>query len=200
MSGSDSPSIIGPLAKIVPSLLKSYSAFSEAGAYKDWGQAQKRAADYQATGIEQRAGQEEAVGQRAMLGQAKKGKLVQSALRARAAASGAGGSPDVVDLSADITAETEYRKQVALSDSQTNAQNLRNYASGVRYGGAEAQRAGKIRSNAAKLRGYGSLVTAEGVEAAGKGVGSLWDKYGERDYNDLGHAVGDSYGGTNPGI
>ena len=196
MSGSDSPSIIGPLAKIVPSLLKSYSAFSEAGAYKDWGQAQKRAADYQATGIEQRAGQEEAVGQRAMLEQAKKGKLVQSALRARAAAQGAGASPDVVDLAADIAAETEYRKQVALSNSKTNAQNLRQYAAGVRYGGAEAERAGKIRSNSAKLRGYGSLVTEEGVGAIGGGLGSLWKKYGEPEQ---GYMVSDGAGNLTPG-
>ena len=169
----------GPLYKIGASLLKSKSAFDTADAYREFGKTQANVLNLEAQGMEQQAGQERALGILKAHDQAKKGKLVQSALRARAAASGAGGSPDVMNLAANISAETEYRKALALYTGEQSGRNYENTAAGRRYSAAESARAGKIRGRAMDLQGYTSLITEEGIGAIGRAGGSLWKKYGE---------------------
>ena len=98
-------------------------------------------------------------------------KLVQSALVARAAASGAGASdPTVNKLARDIAEEGELRSAMALYEGEARAGGLRGAASLSRFRGGQALKAGKT-----KRRAY----TGSAAATLLGGAATMFSKYGE---------------------
>ena len=139
-------------------LLKSAAYWRAGTAAKAAGEAKGTAADLTARLMRVRGGQEFAASQREMLNEKKKEELVQSALQARAAASGGASDPSVVKAAGDIAAEGRYRALTALYKGKDLRTYLENAAALKGFEGAEYRRAGEIAKRSQRLSAYGSLL------------------------------------------
>ena len=129
------------------------TVLSSVGAVQQ-GNAQKKAANYQAAQREQQAGQDRATSQRQAIGQRKQANLVASRTRANAAASGGGAfDPNVVDILGDIEGQGEYNALSALFNGEERARGMEMQASAARYQGRQAQTAGYTKAASTLLDG-----------------------------------------------
>ena len=157
-------------------LLKAAAMFRGGEAAASEGAAVQRAREFEATQIESTARQERAMATQKASGEARKGRLVQSALTARAAASGGSATdPSVLSLAGQIAEEVDLRKRLALFEGEIDAQALEAIASGRRATGAEARRVGKIKRQAARSKGFTTLFDLADDET----FETLFKKFGE---------------------
>lgn len=133
------------------------------------GAAMQKAAEYEAERMKDRANAERAIGQRKAINERRRTEFAQSALQARAAASGAGLGPGVVDLAGDIEQEGEFRALNALYEGEERARGLDTSASLSRFEGDQYYKAGKTRA-----RGYYMGAAGAGLDRGA----SLFEKYG----------------------
>jgi hypothetical protein len=134
------------------------------------GLAQQQAENYKAGVLTQQAGQERAAGQRAAEIQNRQATLVNSTIRARAAASGAGATdPSVVTNEGRVAGMGEYNALSALYSGEEKARGEENQAElDVNMGDQEAA-AGRFKQSASRISALSSLLS---------GGGSLYGKYG----------------------
>lgn len=127
-------------------------------------QQQKKAAradaEFEATQLEQAAGRDRASSQRRAAEERRQAALVQSALQARAG--GGGLDPTVLNLSADIAGEGEYRALSALYEGEETAR-------GKEASAAAARRTGQARGRAMDYASATTLLSTSN---------SLYGKYG----------------------
>lgn len=126
----------------------------------------REAAEFEGKQLDRKAGEERAIGSRAVADQAREGERVASRARALGAASGAGGYEDVIS---DIEAESEYRALTALYNSEISARDLEVGAKVARKQGADAARAYREQGRADTIAGLGNIIT---------GAASLYERYG----------------------
>jgi len=124
------------------------------------GIAQKKAADFQASQLEQQARAEKARGSRAAAEESRQRRLKLSRAQAVGASSGAGRAYDV---EGDIEEEGRLRALTAVWEGEERATGRRNQAAGVRAGGKASMTAGMIGGASTLFSGVG---------------GSLLKKYG----------------------
>ncbi len=123
------------------------------------GQAIKAAKEAEAAQMLVNAGQARATSQRKAMGEQKRTKYVQSALQARAAASGGGAlDPTIMDITGDIAAEGDYRRRAALYEGDDATRVYNNAAALKRWEGDQAVRAGQIKRNSANTSAAGTLL------------------------------------------
>jgi hypothetical protein len=122
------------------------------------GDAAKDSANIQAKQLERKAGLERASSQRAAGEEDRQGRLQQSRALAVAASSGAGASDSgFMEHMAQLSAETNYRKMVALYEGEEGANQLEEQAKATRKGGAQAAQAGNIAATGTILSQGASL-------------------------------------------
>lgn len=127
----------------VPLLIAS-TAVSAAGSIMS-GNAQRGAANFQASQMEQQAGQERASAQRQAIAQREKAAYAGSRIQALAAAGGGGAlDPTIENLRANVAGRGEFDALSALFTGEERARGLETGASARRYEGAQARRAGVI--------------------------------------------------------
>lgn len=138
------------------SLLKAYGQVRQ-------GRAAKKAAYFEAKQMERQAFAAEAEGQAQAAIDRREGRYAVSRARAVAAGSGAGVSdPTVVNLMADLEAESEYNALSALYSGKSEAMNLR-------LGARSRRKEGKAARTAAYLGAASTIF--EGAEKSGMGGG-----------------------------
>lgn len=117
--------------------MQAYGNYQSAGAVERMAARKRQAASYTASGLNVAADQQIAASQLGAAEARRQGNLANSAVLARAAASGADArSPDVVNLIARNSAETEYRAALAAYQGDEAARQLRTKAGEVTYGAA----------------------------------------------------------------
>lgn len=133
------------------------------------GKAAKESADFQAAQLEQQAGQDLAVAQRAAAEERRKADIVSSNLRA---AVGAGGGnlddPTVSKLDADIAGQGELNALTALYTGKESSISKKTQAEAARVSGRAANKAGKIGAISGLLGATGSV--AGGLAGASPGA------------------------------
>jgi hypothetical protein len=148
-------------------------ASASASAAKDEGKAQEAMAEYHASQLRYKAGQERASSQKAAEGERRRGKLAQSRAKAVAAASGGGATaPTVMDILGRLRGQGEYNAQVALYEGEEAAKGLEGQADAAIAQGKYARAAGDYRSKFTKRMSY--------VQAAGnlaEGASTFYSKY-----------------------
>lgn len=134
------------------------------------GLAQQQASNYQAAQLTQAAGQARATSTAQVENEAQQTALTQSTLRARAAASGAGGmsDPTVANLSATVAGRGEYNALSALFTGEEKARGLETQSALDIYQGQQQAQAGKIKQNAANIGALTSLFSGGGSLLSGK--------------------------------
>lgn len=149
------------------------SGSQQADAYKAEGKAQKSIADYQASQLRYRAGQEKASSQAAAEQERRKARLAISRGTAVAAASGGGVSdPTVMDILAGLRGEGEYNAKSALYEGEETAKGLEAQAVAAENGGAYESAAAAYKAKATRRASY--------VQAGGtlmSGAASFYDKF-----------------------
>lgn len=146
------------------------------------GQGQKRSMDFQAAQLDQQAGQTRASSQREAAEQRRQATLAQS--RLQAVTGGAGLDPTVVNLSANLAGEGEFRALSALYEGEERAKGMEGQAAAARYQGRQAKAAGTIGAMSSLLAG-GS---------------KMYENYGGGGYNYNGDASGMQYSRTGSDI
>lgn len=148
-----------PLA-VVGGLFSIAGTMSQASALRNQAAAEQQAANYKVLVENQRAMAERASAQRQALQTNRKTDLTQSALQARAAASGGGADdPTVVKLASDIEGEGKYQSLFDMYLGETRARGLEDQGVVDRF--SADQRAKQLNStaNATILSGIGSLAS-----------------------------------------
>jgi hypothetical protein len=155
---------------IAGTVISAAGQMQAADAAEKQGEAQQTALAYQANQNRIQAGQERAAAQRDMIAERRNERLVQSALIARAAASGAGASdPTIETLAGGIAAEGEYRALAALYQGETAAQALESSASARDFEASQARLAGRRAASSYRYGAFGTVLSS---------AGSLYDRYG----------------------
>lgn len=131
-----------------------------AGRYQA-GRAEEANAEFQASQLEANASTARGMAQRRAAEEHRQERLAQS--RLRALAQGGSTDPTVVNLSADLAGEGEYRALTALYEGEERARGMETQATARRWEGKQAKRAGTI----------GAVTSVVG----GLGGSSLFDKY-----------------------
>lgn len=136
------------------------------------GQAAQQAAEYRATQLRQQAQEARAGAQRMALETRRKGGLVQSTLRARAAASGAGATDQtVLGLTGDLAARTEYQSLLEMYNGENKARGLEDAAEAALYQGKIGVMSAGLKSEAIQNETRGTLISQAGSLA--KQIGGL---------------------------
>ena len=167
--------------------LSAAGTIAQGKAQREAGQTQQVAAQHRAAVGERdaqaqdiQAGQERAVGQRNLISERKNQARVESTIRTRAAASGAGAlDPTIVDILGDVGSEGDFRALSALYEGEDRARALefgaglsRAGAGGELFAGAAARDAGRRAQRELQLSAGGTLL---------QGGGSFYSKYGRRE-------------------
>lgn len=127
------------------------------------GQAAVDSANYRATQLRQQAQEARAGQQRVALETRRKGGLVQSTLRARAAASGAGATDQtVLGLGEQIAGRTEYESLLEMYKGENAARGMEDAANAAIYQGDVAKRGSEY-----KAAGYGYQTAGTLAQSAG---------------------------------
>ena len=156
-----------PYLMIGGTALSAYNQYGAGKAAAAEGKAIQSAKEFEAQQMLVNAGQARATSQRKALAQQKQTKLVQSALQARAAASGGGAlDPTVMDLAGDIAAEGDYRRRVALYEGDDATRIYQAGANLRRFEGEQAVRAGKIKQRSANIGAGATLLSGIGMATA----------------------------------
>lgn len=130
------------------------------------GNAANKAAKLEADQMDVNAGQQRAVAQRQAINDRHAGRLAESSLQARAAASGGGASdPTVVGLAENIDAQSEYNALTSLYSGEEKARGLEGEAEMRRYEGRQAKKAATIGAISSVLSSAGSM----GMKYGGSG-------------------------------
>jgi hypothetical protein len=161
-----------PVAMMAVSTIISAAGQAQAGkAAAAQGTAEQQALDYKAQVGAQQAGQVRAASTGQVENEAQNLALVQSTLRSKAAASGAGGmtDPTVANLSAGVAGRGQYNALSALFTGEEKARGLESQSALDIYQGDQAVQAGRIKQQAGNIGAVGALFG---------GGGSLYAKYG----------------------
>lgn len=160
-----------PVALSVLSMMQTAQGASQAkDAAEREGATRKVAAEFEASQLEQRAGQTIAASQRSMQDVQRMGKLAESRALALSAASGGGASsPTVVNLIGNLAKEGAYRGAVELYKGEENARQLRLQAAGRRFEGEAGMDLGLSKGRAFETQGQASILSQ---------AGGLFGKYG----------------------
>jgi hypothetical protein len=136
------------------------------------GKAVQQARAAEAAQLEQQAGTKRALSQREAIAERKKEALVQSAIQARAAASGGGAAdPGIVDLAEDIAGEGEYRFRSAMFSGEEAGRGMEYGAVLRRFEGDDAYRAGQIARKSGNMAALSTII-------GGGANYALYEKYG----------------------
>lgn len=120
--------------------------------------AAQEGADLEAKQLERKALQRRAIGQRQAVEADRQGRLQKSRALAVAASSGAGASdPTIINHMAQLEAESNYRRMVALYEGEEEASQLEMQAKATRKGGGNAARAANLASAGTVLSSGASL-------------------------------------------
>lgn len=166
----DSIGSIAGVAKAAAPLFQTYGAIQSAGAAQDYGSQQWLLANYQSQQQRQRAGQEQAVAQRAGADEERYARLLASRAVAVAGASGGGVTdPTVNKVIADISGEGAYRSALKIWQGDEAARSLNAGADASLYGGGLARNNADAVSRAYMIKGAGSGLS---------NIGSFYSKYG----------------------
>lgn len=179
-----------PVALSILAMAQSAKGASQAkDAAQREGEAKKVAAEFEASQLEQRAGQTIAASQRSMQDVQRMGRLAESRALALAAASGGGASsPTVVNLIGNLAKEGAYRGAVELYKGEENARQLNLQAAARRFEGEAGLDLGYSRGRAYDTQGQASILSQ---------AGGLFGKYGgggPKDAGNQGSAAGGSAG------
>jgi hypothetical protein len=137
-------------------------ALAQAGAAFE-GQAAVDSANYRATQLRQQAQEARAAQQRVALETRRKGGLVQSTLRARAAAGGGGATDNsVLKLAGEIAGRTEYESLLEMYKGENAARGMEDAATAAIYQGDVAKRGSEY-----KAAGYGYQTAGTLAQSAG---------------------------------
>lgn len=149
---------MGQAVAYLPYIMTAVSTvMSMKGQQQQGAQAQANA-NYQATQLEQGAGQQVASSQRAMLSDEQQERLAQSRALAVAAASGGGVSdPTVVGILSRLSGEGAYRGMVDLYQGQEKARQMNDQAVATRMMGGDSSSNSKYSSAATLVSGASSL-------------------------------------------
>lgn len=144
------------------------------------GQAQKAAADAQATALRNQANADEAAAERSAIQTRRQGQYIMSRAQALAAASGAGATdPTVATVIGGIAGETEYDALTQLYTGQTQGGNARSAAQAATNEGKAAAQAGVWRAAGAALSGANTIYRNSRANTVLASAGtSLATKYG----------------------
>jgi hypothetical protein len=135
-----------------------------------YGQSQQQAANYSAAVLDTQAGQERASSQRSAEIIRRNATLANSAVTARAAASGGGvTNPTVTNIEGRIAGMGEYNALSALYSGEERARGEENQATLDRYTGQAELQAGKAKQSASQIGAFASILS---------GGSSLYTKYG----------------------
>lgn len=166
LTAANAPAAVGGIGSIL-GLVGNMSAASGA---RTAGARQQQAADFEASQLDQQAGQSVAASQRAAMDEERRARLLASrGIAVAAAGGGAVTDPTISKLLADISGEGAYRASVALYQGEERARQQRLAANVRRYEGDVALEGGGQRADAFTYAGLGNLAT---------GGASLWAKYG----------------------
>lgn len=187
------PTATGSWAQAVPMALKGLSSVvgmfgqsrsndaerSAIDAIERQGQSVKALKEWEARQLEAEGLSRFAGEQRKGLAEKRKGKLIASALTARAAAQGGGGDPTVMKLAGGIDAEAAYRMAMALAAGQEARKGYQTAAAGKRFEGDQAVMGANARASGMRkgmqTKSYGRAASALGDVAKS----DLWSKFGE---------------------
>lgn len=137
------------------------------------GQAQKRAANFEAQQLEIRGKEERAAAQREAFQTAREKGLIQSRQQALAASSGAGAlDPTILDLASDVEGEGTYRELLAQYGGEERAKGARAQAAGARMSGRAAATGSMFDAAGTILGGFSTFYDRFGggrPAAAGRG-------------------------------
>ena len=136
------------------------------------GQAAMQSAEYRAKQLEQQAQEARASQQRMALETRRKGDLLQSTLRTRAAAGGGSATDNtVMNLAGQIAARTEYESLLQMYKGENAVRGLEDAASAAIYQGKVGQVAAGLQSTAVGYQTQGTI--AQSMGSLGKAVGGL---------------------------
>lgn len=171
----DNPSVttsnLSGAAGGIGTILSFIGNMGSAGAARSSGTAAKNIADFEASQLDQNAGQATAAAQRAALDERRRTALLVSRGIAVAAAGGsATNDPGVAQILTQIAGEGEYRSGVAIYQGEEKARQLKMAADVRREEGDAYSEAGAARGRAYTLAGLGGVAT---------GGASLFSKYGQ---------------------
>ncbi len=131
------------------------------------GQAAMQSAEYRATQLRQQAQEARASQQRAALETRRKGGLVQSTLRARAAAGGGGATDNtVLNLTGQIAERTEYESLLDMYKGENAARGMEDAANAAIYQGKIGNVAAGIQSEAVQAQTRGTIAQSAGSLAS----------------------------------
>lgn len=142
----------------------------QANAEKKAGNAANKQAKFQATQMEQQAGQERAGAQRQSIEARRKANLAISRATALAAASGAGATdPTVMDVIGGLVSEGELAAGTARYQGEEKARGMETQASATRYEGKLAKQASRMKARATIIQGIGQMAgSSSGQSLMGK--------------------------------
>lgn len=115
--------------------------------------------DFEAAQQEQAANESRATAQRSAFEKQREGRLLQSRLQAKAAASGGSADdPTVINLAGDVAARSALQALSAIATGENRARNLEDSATGSRLSGLAARQLGDARRRAANLSAIGTIL------------------------------------------
>lgn len=162
----------------VGAALSAYGQYEQGQQAGEAGRRRAEAAEFEALQNEERAKAEVAASQRAAANETRQGKLVESAVVARA--QGGAGDPTIVNILSDLAAEGSYRSAVALYEGQARARQARLGASAARYEAAGYRSAGYDAEQAGTIGAASTIFSAgaSGYQRGNFNGRSLYGKYG----------------------
>lgn len=145
-----------------------YLTAGQAALYR--GQAQQQEQNYSADVLQQQANQERAAASAQIADTTRSTDLLESTIRARAAASGAGATaPTVVSLEQGVAGRGEYNALSQLYSGEERGKGMENQAALDRYMGTQYATAGQLQQQEEQTKALASLL---------QGGSSLFSKYG----------------------
>lgn len=165
--------------------------WGQADAVRSQGRRQAAALDYQAGELDALAGQEKAAGQASALEVERQGRIINSTVLARAAASGGGASdPTVLALMKRNAGETWYRSALARFEGDEQARVTSDKAAAARFGASMAEADSAAAARALRTKAFAGVLSAVGT--------SVGPKYFKPPTSGAGFDVGDSGSFDNP--
>ena len=143
-------------------------------AVRQTGEAQQRAAEYQAQQLTTNAGQAQAVAQRAAMEEIRKSMLLQSRAIAVSAASGGGAlDPTVMALVSGLSKEGQLAAETQIYGGEERARSMREQAKATRYEGAQRAEAGRTYEKVSRMSAGTTLLSGALKDWSGYGFRGL---------------------------
>lgn len=168
--------VVGSIAQVGGTLAGMGSAMAAGKAGKIGaalqGQAAMQSAEYRAKQLEQQAQEARASQQRVALETRRKGDIIQSTLRARAAAGGGGATDNtVLNLTGQIAGRTEYDALLEMYKGENAARGMQDAAKAARYQGQVGLTAAGLQGQAIDYQTRGTI--AQSFGSLGSSIGGL---------------------------